>query len=757
MLTDSSVLDAAPRLRLPNGMTVIPQSRVEAEHFYDDLFEKRIYARHGIALAPGDCVFDVGGNIGMFTLFVHRHAPGARIFTFEPAPPLFERLTANLRLNGAHARVFDFGIADAERTAAFTFYPNSSGMSSFYADAAEEREVLRVMIERRREEGMEGLDALLEYTDELLDERFRAVEMECRLRPLSAVIREEGVARIDLLKVDVQKAELDVLRGIDAEHWPMIRQVVMEVHDLDGRLDEVRRLLEDRGYTVAVEQDEAVEGSILWNLFALRPDAHPRAGTAPAPASVVFLFPGVGDQYPGMGRGLYEAEEVFRAEVDRCAELLLPHLGFDLREALFADDGERDAPPAAAGIDLRRMLGSAPVSAAAARLSRTEVAQPAAFVVGYALARLWESWGVRPAALAGHSLGEYTAACVAGVFRLEDALALVALRARAIQALPGGAMLAVPLAADALGPFLEDGAALAAVNAPALCVLSGTEEAIARAERRLAEAGHATRRLAATHAFHSPLMRPVAERVAALAAGMPLSPPRIPMISNLTGSWLTAEEATDPGYWARHLEGTVQFAAGAAALLAHPGRVLVEAGVGGSLATFVRMQAAASGIEAPAGGASLPHAAEHTPEPAFLRDALQRLRAAGVVPDAPDAGPPPHPPADAEAADGAQVRAERAAADGSPVERALADVWHELLGAEPALDDDFFLVGGHSLVAARLIGRVRERFGVEMRLRTLFQTRTVAGMARWIEDAMQARREAGESSDPGIFRHSSSV
>lgn len=735
VLTDSSVLDAAPRLRLPNGMTVIPQSRVEAEHFYDDLFEKRIYALHGITLAPGDCVFDVGGNIGMFTLYVHRHAPGARIFTFEPAPPLFERLQANLRLNGAHARVFPFGIAEAERTAPFTFYPNSSGMSSFYADAEEEREVLRVMMDHQRQEGMEGLDALMEYTDELLDERFRAVQMECRLRPLSAVIREEGVERIDLLKIDVQKAEMDVLRGIDDEHWPRIRQIVMEVHDLDGRLAEVRRLLEARGFRVAVEQDGVLEGSILYNLFAVRPDAPPRAGTAAAAASVVFLFPGVGDQYPGMGRGLYQAEEVFRAEVDRCAEILRPHLGFDLREALFADDGERDAPPPSGGIDLRRMVLGAPVSAAAARLSRTEVAQPAAFVVGYALARLWESWGVSPAAVMGHSLGEYTAACVAGVFRLEDALELVALRARAIQALPAGAMLAVPLAPDALGPCLEDGAALAAVNAPGMCVLSGTEEAIARAERRLADAGHPTRRLAATHAFHSPLMRPVAERVAALAAGMPLSPPRIPMISNLTGTWLTAEEATDPGYWARHLEGTVQFAAGAAALLQQPGRVLVEAGAGGSLATFVRMQAAASGAQAPAGGASLPHAAEHTPEPDFLRDALQRLRAAGVVPGAPGAEPPPHPPADAAAGDGAAVRTARAAEDGNPVERVLADVWHELLGTRPGLDDDFFLMGGHSLVAVRLIGRVRELFGVEMRLRTLFQTRTVAGMARWIAAA----------------------
>jgi FkbM family methyltransferase len=757
----ADLLPAAPRLRLPNGMTVIPQSRVEAEHFYDDLFEKRIYARHGVRLRPGACVFDVGGNIGMFTLWAHRHAPGARIFTFEPAPPLFERIQANLRLNGARARVFNHGISDAERTAAFTFYPNSSGMSSFYADAEEEREVLRAMMRHQRAEGMEGLDALLEYTDELLDERFRAVEMECRLRPLSAVIREEGVARIDLLKIDVQKAEMDVLRGIDDEHWPLIGQVVMEVHDLDGRLDAVRRLLEARGFGVAVEQDEAVEGSILYNLFAVRPAAEQASAEgAPvdtAPASVAFLFPGVGDQYPGMGRGLYEAEPVFRAEVDRCAEILRPRLGFDLREALFADDGERDARPASGGIDLRRMVQRAPASGAAERLSRTEVAQPAAFVVGYALARLWASRGVRPAALLGHSLGEYTAACVAGVFRLEDALELVALRAQAIQALPGGTMLAVPLPADALGPFLGDGAALAAVNAPALSVLAGPEEAIARAERRLADAGHATRRLAASHAFHSPEMRPVAERVAALAAGMTLSEPRIPMISNVTGTWLTAAQATDPGYWARHLVGTVRFADGAATLLREPGRVLVEAGPGASLATFVRMQAAADGSPAPAWGASLPHAAEDTPEPVFLRASLERLRTAGVALDAPPSPESPEspiaePPADAEAGAGAGDRGGRAAEEGGPVARMLAGVWHELLGAEPSLDDDFFLVGGHSLAAARLIGRVREAFGVEMRLRTLFQTRTVAGMARWIEDAVQARgpSPAAPSPTPGI-------
>jgi FkbM family methyltransferase len=851
------------RIRWPNGMTVVPQSRVEAEHFYEDLFEKRIYLRHGVTLEPGDCVFDVGGNIGTFALFAHAHAPGARIYTFEPAPPLFQRLRANLALNGVAARAFDHGIAEAERTARFTFYPNSSGMSSFYADAGEEREVLRVMMRRQREEGMEGMDALMEYTDELLEERFRAVEMECRLRPLSAVIREQGVERIDLLKIDVQKAELDVLRGIADEHWPGIRQVVMEVHDLDGRLEQVTRLLEGRGFRVAVEQDEAVEGSVLYNLFAVSRTVPPRdrdplrtaaareavgdvagpppslpwhllllsAGSAdgvdaaagrlaahlaahPGPtlaevaralrerpalphrravvvgqgenvsallsgrdpartvdgaaaegaASTVFLFPGVGEQYPGMARGLYAAEPVFRAEVDRCAGLLRGHLGVDVREALFAEDEPSSAPRSGGGMDLRRMLDRAPASPAAARLNRTETAQPVAFAVGYALARLWESRGVRPAAVMGHSLGEYTAACAAGVFTLEDALELVALRARAIQALPAGAMLAVSLAPDAVAPFLGDDVALAAVNAPGLCVLSGAEAAIGQVADELARAGHAVRRLAATHAFHSPMMEPVAREMAELAGRMRLAAPRIPLISNVTGRPLTAAEAADPGHWARHLTGTVRFAAGATELLAHPGTVLVELGPGGSLGAFVRQQAVALGAPAPPGVASLPHAADDTPEPVHFLRALGQLWTAGVdglgVPGGEGAGPGLLPAGlftwEGEGAPEGRPAAHDAVEDEGGeeddpggVRAQLAEMWRELLGVPPRPDDDFFALGGHSLVAAQLITRVRARFGVEMRLRTLFQTRTLAALARWIADAAAARPAGERAADGG--------
>ncbi|HEX7241000.1 MAG TPA: type I polyketide synthase, partial [Longimicrobiaceae bacterium] len=244
--------------------------------------------------------------------------------------------------------------------------------------------------------------------------------------------------------------------------------------DVAFTLREGRRAFACRRAVVVREGEDAAA--------LLRGAAPDRLATGRAEAEeppAVFLFPGVGEQYPGMGRGLYRTETVFRAAVDRCADLLLPRLGWDLRETLFAVDDEpaegSDEPAREpGGLDLRRMLGrGGPVSGAAARLDRTEAAQPVAFVVGYALARLWESWGIRPAAVLGHSLGEYTAACVAGVFSLEDALELVAARARAIQALPGGAMLAVPLAPDALAPFLAEDVALAAANAPELCVLSG--------------------------------------------------------------------------------------------------------------------------------------------------------------------------------------------------------------------------------------------------------------------------------------------
>jgi len=343
---------------------------------------------------------------------------------------------------------------------------------------------------------------------------------------------------------------------------------------------------------------------------------------------VAFLFPGVGDHYPGMAGGLYRHEPVFRRQVDLCAEILRPHLGLDLREILYPGGGEeeKDEP-----LDLRRMLGERPEASA---LDRTLWAQPAVFVVEIALARLWMEWGLRPDSLLGYSLGEYTAACLAGVFSLEDALRLVAVRARLIEALPVGAMLAVPLSEAAVLPHLTahpgPALALAAVNAPALCTVAGPVAAVEELERRLAGQGTACRRLPATHAFHSPMMEPAVTAFRAALATVRLQPPQIPCVSNVTGTWLTPEQATDAGYWVRHLLGTVRFAEGVGTLLAEPERVLLETGPGQSLSSFVKQH---GGCDAERGQrvlASLRSSFERRPDQATLLGALGRLWIAGV-------------------------------------------------------------------------------------------------------------------------------
>ncbi|WP_437627963.1 SDR family oxidoreductase [Sorangium sp. So ce1151] len=274
-------------------------------------------------------------------------------------------------------------------------------------------------------------------------------------------------------------------------------------------------------------------------------------------AQVVFLFPGQGAQHVNMAREIYEHEAVFREEVDACTELLAPLLGLDLRRVLY---------PAA---------DRAPE--AAEQLRETRLAQPALFVVEYALAQLWMSWGVKPGAMIGHSVGEYVAACLAGVMSREDALRLVAARGALVQRLPPGAMLAVLLPGEeaaALFPSLS----IAALNAPGAAVLSGPAALIDRAARELAARKVEHTRLQTSHAFHSAMMDPAVDELRALVARTRLSAPTIPYLSNLTGTWVTPAEATDPAAWARHLRQPVRFSEGIAELLADPDRLLLEVG-----------------------------------------------------------------------------------------------------------------------------------------------------------------------------------
>ncbi|HBL27662.1 MAG TPA: hypothetical protein DD490_12565, partial [Acidobacteria bacterium] len=355
---------------------------------------------------------------------------------------------------------------------------------------------------------------------------------------------------------------------------------------------------------------------------------------------VAFLFPGLGTEYPGMARGLYRDDAGFRARLDDCAERLVPLLGLDLREVLFPQEGE-ETQGAEPGVDLRALLGRGPrpASATDGPLRRTAVSQPAVFAVEYALASRLLDWGIRPQAMVGFSLGEYVAACLAGVLSLDDALRLVAGRARLIDELPAGAMLAVPLGEEAVAVAeaeaeggLVGGLSLAAVAGPELTVLAGTEEAVAAAEERLSAAGHVCRRLQTSHAFHSALMEPVVERFLALFEGIELHPPEIPYLSNVTGGWITADEATDPAYWAEHLRGTVRFADAVAELWREPGRVLVEVGPGQTLSSWALQQSSVSDAVALP---TLRHAFERTDDLAFLLQTVGRLWLTGLRPDWP--------------------------------------------------------------------------------------------------------------------------
>ena len=311
---------------------------------------------------------------------------------------------------------------------------------------------------------------------------------------------------------------------------------------------------------------------------------------------VAFMFPGVGDQYVNMALELYQVEPTFRAQVDRCSEILEPYLGLDLREVLYpnADEAaqQEEAQPAAphsSDFDLRKMLyPEKRTDEATRKLNQTSLVHPAIFTIEYALAQLLMEWGVRAQAMIGHSIGEYVAACLAGVFSLEDALALITQRAQLIQKLPGGAMLGVPLTEEEVRSFLSEELSLSAVNAPSMCVLAGPTEAVAELECSLLEQGIACRRVQTSHAFHSLMMDPIVEEFAACVEGIALNPPDIPFVSNVTGTWITADEATDPAYWTEHLRQTVRFADGLRVLLTEADRVLLEVGPGRTLGTLAQ-------------------------------------------------------------------------------------------------------------------------------------------------------------------------
>jgi acyl transferase domain-containing protein/acyl carrier protein len=345
------------------------------------------------------------------------------------------------------------------------------------------------------------------------------------------------------------------------------------------------------------------------------------ATPAPAPEShqtprIAFMFPGGGAQHAGMASGIYRSEPTFRKCVDQCLELLDPGAGAELRRLLklHGDDSRQS----------ERL---------SEELQKTSVALPALFITEYALARLWMSWGVKPDAMIGHSLGEYVAACLAGSLSLEDALGLVSLRGRLFEKLPHGVMLSVPLPESAVIPFLNDHLSLAAVNGPSLCVVSGALGAVEDLEARLKEAAVDCRRLHISVAAHSRLVTPILDEFAAFVSRIRPQEPQIPYVSNVTGAWVTASQATDTAYWVRHLRETVRFAEGLDELSRGGAQVFLEVGPSNTLCVLAgqALSQQPEKIVLP----SLPHPQDSRSDTESMLSALGQLWMAGVKIDWP--------------------------------------------------------------------------------------------------------------------------
>jgi acyl transferase domain-containing protein/thioesterase domain-containing protein len=399
------------------------------------------------------------------------------------------------------------------------------------------------------------------------------------------------------------RAALDQASSRLADH--LTQHGDLDLADVAFTLQAGRRAFSQRRVLAARDPAEAAE--LLRTLDPRRVFTH---DATKATSSVAFLFPGGGAQYPRMGLGLYDSERIYREWIDRGLDMARQQVGQDLRPLIFPTEDS--------------------LIAARDTLERPSLQLPAIFIVEYALAQLWLSWGLHPSALIGHSMGENTAACLSGVFRYEDCLGLVALRGRLMDEIESGGMLSVALPAAELKPLLGD-LDLASINAPSLSVASGPRPQLEELERKLAERGVEAKWIRIHIAAHSRMLEPILPRYVAYLQSIALSEPRIPIVSNLTGKWLTREQAIDPQYWGTHLRQTVLFADGIKTLLEEPRRALLEVGPGKTLSSLARQHPDVTPGHAVL--SSLRHADEEIPDAAFFVAVLGRLWALGAAID----------------------------------------------------------------------------------------------------------------------------
>ena len=523
-----------------------------------------------------------------------------------------------------------------------------------------------------------------------------------------------------------------------------------------------------RRFVVAGTRAQAASALAMTVSGAPTPAASTLSTSTQAPR-LAFVFPGQGVQFPGMAADLYRTQPAYRRAIDECCAAVASASGLDLKPIL---------------LDAAEPSGS--------RLDQTEIAQPAIFATSYAMARLWQSWGVQPDALLGHSLGEYVAACLAGVFPLEDALALVTRRATLMHRAPTGAMAALRMSESEAAALLRDNphwqCDLAAVNGPMAVVVSGPHEAIEQCLVAVRERGRDGQVLRTSHAFHSRMMDAMLDDFRAAVAGVALSAPKIPFVSCVSGALIEPARAVDPQYWVEQLRNTVRFADGVASAVAHGTGVFIDMGPAATASGMVMANMAVTNPAMTNPGAATISASPARQGNADAESALLRalgeawscgveiawekvyghrecrrvelpsypferrrcwVEPAGAVsaptvsvpalsgpalsgPAVPGSGVEPvaMPVSNAPAVSARESAQAAPAKPRNDNEALVASIWEELLGMRDiGLHDNFFALGGQSLLATRVMTRINETTGVELPVDTIFNQPTIAGVA----------------------------
>lgn len=267
LLTDHSCYE------LSNHIKIAHLNQYETEYMYQEIFVDQVYLKHGVTLRDGDCIFDVGANIGLFTLFVQQQCMNAVVYAVEPSPPVFEILCTNATLYGSNVKVFNCGLSDGSKEAPFTFYKRYSVFSGYHADAEKDEKAIKAIIQNILQENSSAeTGALDHFANDLMEGRLENKTFLSQLRTISSIIREYHVERIDLLKVDAEKSELAVLKGIEEKDWNIIKQIVVEVHDNEGEvIREVMSLLKEKGFDLVLDEEDLLQRSGLYNIYATRP------------------------------------------------------------------------------------------------------------------------------------------------------------------------------------------------------------------------------------------------------------------------------------------------------------------------------------------------------------------------------------------------------------------------------------------------------------------------------------------------------